>query len=1527
METYLKIYTYNGESGNKPFPNEEKQIEIYDFTYDAKRMGGAPTISATVMYDTCLDNDWNDNVFVEFNGEKYFLKNTPTSSKSNTDARYKHELNFISERVILDNVYFYDVVSADFDDHKPVTNSSKFSFHGDVKQLASRLNESLKASGLEYEIIVDEEINSEEKLLSFDNSFFSNALQEIYNVFELPYYFVGKKIHVGYYSSQIGDVLKYGSDRALLSITKQNTNNKIINRITGVGSSENIPYYYPNDTEKGDITAVASQNNELLKTENIDVYNKELYAKKIGLTVDDRDIVKSSLLTYVEAEVRILDARITSSTHQGWLEPNIEYDLPFGESHTPIYVYAEIKFEVLSKGVVSLKPNLYTYGLIRDLSTEVECYFYRTEDETPIYAKYNGGFFELGLLDGGTWYAMFKYNFYFIGNPYLPTFLDKKVDVGCFGAWECNGERYDLKDVGIRINSKVKYGDSFYQFRTSEYIERQTCLMPSIYRDNLGRERFYNALNETYKKENGEYYKFDNPFVAGKPKEHIENFEDIKPTIKEATYDGKRIDMFADVAFDLNDSDETIESTDGGSLNYKHPYFFVKLRKMGFNLFDHAIESGEMTIAVTSGSCGACEFVIGVNDDQKNTVQVDDNGRLVRDEDGNVKFGSPQEKQNDTTNNEVWIALRKEDSSFGQIMPNSASNLKPVAGDTFVILNILLPKVYILQAEKRLENALIDYMSKNNDELFTFDVNFSRIYFEENKDVLSSLNENSSVVVEYNNVDYPLYVSSYSYKMSSSQPLPEIKITLSDKLTQTQSPLLNTVSQIAKDVVSDSITSINVLKVGLPYFVRKDIDDIVNGRLRFEKGINIGKYTSGVLGSGATFEKRSDGNTYLEVDYATIRKKATFTEISIQELKHVGGEVVLSPAAIVCTRVEEKQEGYYCYFENKDSDGRSISQEFRIDDQARCQVFNVDNGNRYYWRLVTEVGPNYIVLSKTDCDNNSDIPSSGDNIVQLGNRSVVTRQNAQILSAYGDYAPSFKQYAGINSYSLEGKEVTVLSPNGNRITGQMTIQSGSIGAENLSDLPDEILKSAQVGADNILLNSGFVGSYDDVVVDDITFHGNDDVYSPNLQYWDGEITVNDEPLAKSGKSITIGNIEQNIDLILGENYVLSFFAKGDELKINIDSFEETKHISGDYEKIIISFTATINKTTLSIIGKNATIYDLKLERGTIPTDWSPSFKDNDRVASNFKDLQYMNQALKDGNTEIIGGLILSSLLQVGKYKDNNLESVTAGINGGWYDDTSVSFWAGGTLKQAIRTVSKFINGEKPTDAEWNDMANFVATHGGDVYMRGYLNALGVSLRGKLETSAIGKRLIIDPIGEKIAAFDNNEKEVLSIDWDSEDEQEISLSPKYGFSMSKKSRDGNRYISAAMTTSSLRLTSEKGATLSLETEEYNEIASSSDLTIVTQRGGVLNPLRVVVKGNSVSVEGGNSNNKVEITNNEVCLYNQNHDKKLFSISQGYADGMNEEIAVIKAYMQVSKEVVKPVKLYCDSSTNYVKWMDV
>lgn len=197
-------------------------------------------------------------------------------------------------------------------------------------------------------------------------------------------------------------------------------------------------------------------------------------------------------------------------------------------------------------------------------------------------------------------------------------------------------------------------------------------------------------------------------------------------------------------------------------------------------------------------------------------------------------------------------------------------------------------------------------------------------------------------------------------------------------------------------------------------------------------GIESANFSTGALGAGFCLKKDENGDSYLEVDRMLVRKVATFIRLLIQQIKHVGGQIILTPASMSCVKIEDKGDFYRCYFENTDGE-RTIEQEFVVGDLARAQTFNVKEGvnenvtNTYYWRAVVGTGDNYIDLSKTDCDAGSTEPKAGDDIVQLGNKTDATRQAAIILSAYGNDAPYFKLYRGINSYSLDGKEFVSFS--------------------------------------------------------------------------------------------------------------------------------------------------------------------------------------------------------------------------------------------------------------------------------------------------------------------------------------------------------------------------------------------------------------------------------------------------------------------------------------------------------------------
>lgn len=263
-----------------------------------------------------------------------------------------------------------------------------------------------------------------------------------------------------------------------------------------------------------------------------------------------------------------------------------------------------------------------------------------------------------------------------------------------------------------------------------------------------------------------------------------------------------------------------------------------------------------------------------------------------------------------------------------------------------------------------------------------------------------------------------------------------------------------------------------VSKYGIKHFLSKEFADVAQKLIRFLEGIAFGEqsdnnplgissdgiatlkevvsaaFRSGALGSGFKLgDYNGSGDSYLEVDRLLVRKAAEFVRLVIRELQSVGGEIVLSPAAMKISNVVYFEKGVYlpeyealplrynvyrCYFSQKKGD-EEIENQFVEDDLVRCQTFNVKEGvnenvkNRYYWRKVYKVGKDFIDVLADFCDTGSDIPQAGDELVQMGNTTDTARQSVVVLSAYGADAPSLKMYEGVDSYSLENKEVFVLS--------------------------------------------------------------------------------------------------------------------------------------------------------------------------------------------------------------------------------------------------------------------------------------------------------------------------------------------------------------------------------------------------------------------------------------------------------------------------------------------------------------------
>lgn len=657
-------------------------------------------------------------------------------------------------------------------------------------------------------------------------------------------------------------------------------------------------------------------------------------------------------------------------------------------------------------------------------------------------------------------------------------------------------------------------------------------------------------------------------------------------------------------------------------------------------------------------------------------------------------------------------------------------NIIPQAGDTYILTNIRMPDEYYPIAEEQYKQAVDSFLTEYSKDISIYSGDTDYIHVDKNSVPLSlgqrvrledaQYFEDGYIDTRITRIERKLgnlseasidcsSAVSTSWKSSVDSTLNNLEYTLAQELAQTFIRLL----KMGDTEAPSDYTAYSSLR-SRNEFISKRNPDAANELITFLKGLLIGKNGSGIT-------VLEDGTSQAVVDRLYVKIKAVFDELEVKKKTHVGGEQILSPAGMKCVRVEELDESYRCFFLSE-VDGVTINNEFTVGTLALAQEFNIKEGtshnvsNRYYWREVTGVGSDYIDLSKTNADKDSDIPVAGDDIIGLGHLTDITRQAAIILSSVNETSPSIIFYQGINSFSLAGKEVIGLGfdkstghayinvygdayigakdestyirytqKGGVDIKGMFHIEQGSTGWRNMEGLPDEIqaaadlaqkaqdaIDNAAVGSVNLLRNSGFTGDYEsETLSSDTQLSADTDLYSKQLKYWTGVATVSADSAAGSGYSAAIGSLSQSVSLIKGESYVISYKAKGTSVSVSCGSFSVSQPLTSSYQRY--THKITFNGSGIFLVSGTATVCDLQLERGTIATDWKPSILDNDKSMAGFQAINYIASAIKDGSVDILGGLILASMIQLGNYKDGKLQKVTAGVSGIYNDDDDVAF--------------------------------------------------------------------------------------------------------------------------------------------------------------------------------------------------------------------------------------------------------------
>lgn len=297
------------------------------------------------------------------------------------------------------------------------------------------------------------------------------------------------------------------------------------------------------------------------------------------------------------------------------------------------------------------------------------------------------------------------------------------------------------------------------------------------------------------------------------------------------------------------------------------------------------------------------------------------------------------------------------------------------------------------------------------------------------------------------------------------------------------------------------------------------------------------------------------------------------------------------------------------------------------------------------------------------------------------------------------------------------------------------------------------------GAQNLLVNSGFTGGFEVVALNSgSTLKQMFEMFSAKLEYWNAQnAEATTSEYTQTGKAAylygSMSSLSQSIihDIYPDKDYVLSFSAKGSGVVVYFGGVEKYIPLTANWDRYVwkLKTAASFDAKILHFAPSSSmTIGDIKLEEGTIPSEWSISPYDNRSTMAKFEEGAYLQELLKvpnkinPGSGFIETGVLNAGIIQMGDYTAGEMTRVTAGMSGNYADEHSVAFFGGGSYAQALATVTHYRENPtvKPSEEVLKTMAKIVLTHGGraileDAIVRGDIYANNGYFKGKIEADS------------------------------------------------------------------------------------------------------------------------------------------------------------------------------------------------
>lgn len=289
-------------------------LVLHKSTFESVVMSLGDKITGDVYYPTnALIVTMQE--YIVYKGVKYSLVNPPTivregmaSDNSELKGMTKYSFTFYHPMYMLANFPFSDVAVSS-DQQRYLSENKTFYWIGNLVDYVAKLNKNLE--GTEWCVEIGTTVPLEERtklseVLSFDKQTIADALKTGYETWEVPYvidtiastdsrYLQGKRflVHFGLPSEEIlveneqhelvPFVFHFGQGVGLKNNSRTPRNNKIVTRISGYGSEDNIPYGYPQILWTGDQSWNFTINNDSDDPHSYPIYDGIMNGEPVRL--------------------------------------------------------------------------------------------------------------------------------------------------------------------------------------------------------------------------------------------------------------------------------------------------------------------------------------------------------------------------------------------------------------------------------------------------------------------------------------------------------------------------------------------------------------------------------------------------------------------------------------------------------------------------------------------------------------------------------------------------------------------------------------------------------------------------------------------------------------------------------------------------------------------------------------------------------------------------------------------------------------------------------------------------------------------------------------------------------------------------------------------------------------------------------------------------------------------------------------------------------------------------------------------